>query len=301
MKSYFSNIVFALLAALAVASWNASHVLAQNNLLASADVVPKTLRVKELDREYLLALPKNAPKTAESTKVEEPVSSESKRATSGHPVVFVWHGHGGGMRHSARTFRIHELWPEAIVVYTQGLPTPGMTDPEGKKNGWQRFDGDQDNRDLLFFDALLEELAKSYKVDRKRVYSMGHSNGAAFTYLIAMSRPGVLAAIAPSAAPARGIRAGFLAGDPLAKIPPLPVMHIVGKDDKIVPRAWQIPTIEAFKKKNECSVEAKPWEPGCVIYESKSGAPVIVMEHEGGHTYPQVANEKIVKFFKGRP
>ncbi|MCU0714925.1 MAG: hypothetical protein MUD03_02240 [Pirellula sp.] len=301
MKSYFSNIVFALLAALAVASWNASHVLAQNNLLASADVVPKTLRVKELDREYLLALPKNAPKTAESTKVEEPVSSESKRATSGQPVVFVWHGHGGAMRHSARTFRIHELWPEAIVVYTQGLPTPGMTDPEGKKNGWQRFDGDQDNRDLLFFDALLEELAKSYKVDRKRVYSMGHSNGAAFTYLIAMSRPGALAAIAPSAAPARGIRAGFLAGDPLAKIPPLPVMHIVGKDDKIVPRAWQIPTIEAFKKKNGCSTEAKPWEPGCVIYESKSGAPVIVMEHEGGHTYPQVANEKIVKFFKGRP
>lgn len=301
MKVYCSNIAVLLLAVFTVASWYANNVEAQNNLLVPAGVAPKTLRVKDLDREYLLALPINSRTAKESNKDAVPSSSESNRDASGHPVVFVWHGHGGGMKHSARTFRIHELWPEAMVVYTQGLPTPGMTDPQGKKNGWQRFEGDQDNRDLRFFDALLEELAKSYKVDRKRLYSMGHSNGAAFTYLIAMSRPGVLAAIAPSAAPARGVRAGLLAGDPLAKIPPIPVMHIVGKDDKIVPKSWQIPTIEAFKKKNGCSADAKPWEPGCVIYESKSGAPVIVMEHEGGHTYPQVANERIVKFFQSHP
>ncbi|XZE36256.1 alpha/beta hydrolase family esterase [Pirellulaceae bacterium SH501] len=301
MRSYSANVALTWLVALALSSWSTNKLQAQSNLLAPPGVALKTLRVKELDREYLLALPKKARATDESTDDRGPKTSDANRDTSGHPVVFVWHGHGGGMKHSARTFRIHELWPEAIVVYTQGLPTPGMTDPEGKKNGWQRFEGDQENRDLLFFDALLVELGKSYSLDRKRIYSMGHSNGAAFTYLIAMSRPGVLAAIAPSAAPARGVRAGFLAGDPLAKIPPLPVMHIVGKEDKIVPRSWQIPTIEAFKKKNGCSADAKPWEPGCVIYESKSGAPVIVMEHEGGHTYPQIANERIVKFFQTHP
>lgn len=301
MRSYSANVALTWLVAFALSSWSTNKLQAQSNLLAPAGVALKTLRVKELDREYLLALPNNARATDESTDDRGPKTSDANRDTSGHPVVFVWHGHGGGMKHSARTFRVHELWPEAIVVYTQGLPTPGMTDPEGKKNGWQRFEGDQENRDLLFFDALLVELGKSYSLDRKRIYSMGHSNGAAFTYLIAMSRPGVLAAIAPSAAPARGVRAGFLAGDPLAKIPPLPVMHIVGKEDKIVPRSWQIPTIEAFKKKNGCSADAKPWEPGCVIYESKSGAPVIVMEHEGGHTYPQTANERIVKFFQTHP
>lgn len=300
MRFHCSKIPSTWIVAITLAFWNAGIIPAQNNLLTPADIAPKTLRVHKLDREYLLALPEKIRVAAASDTLTPSSPAESNRETAGHPVVFVWHGHGGGMKHSVRTFRIHELWPEAIVVYTQGLPTPGMTDPEGKKNGWQRFEGDQDNRDLLFFDALLEELSKSYRVDRKRLYSMGHSNGAAFTYLIAMSRPGVLAAIAPSAAPARGIRAGFLGGDPLAKIPPLPVMHIVGKDDEIVPRSWQIPTIEAFKKKNRCSSDGKPWEPGCVIYESKLDAPVIVMEHKGGHAYPQDANEKIVKFFQSR-
>ncbi|AMV33869.1 Alpha/beta hydrolase family protein [Pirellula sp. SH-Sr6A] len=271
---------------------------AQRSLLSPGGVSPKTLRVQEVDREYLLALPKNLHPARRTDQADSLPPSNTNGDNSVHPIVFVWHGHGGGMRHSARTFRIHELWPEAIVVYPQGLPTPGMTDPAGKKSGWQKFDGDQDNRDLLFFDALLADLTQSYAVDRMRLFSMGHSNGAAFTYLLAMARPGVLAAIAPSAAPARGVRAGLFAGDPLAKIPPLPVMHIVGKDDKVVPRSWQIPTIDAFRKKNECSSDSKPWESGCVIYESKVDAPVVVMEHSGGHTYPQEANAKIVQFFK---
>ncbi|MBN2161506.1 MAG: hypothetical protein JXR25_02185 [Pontiellaceae bacterium] len=37
------------------------------------------------------------------------------------PLVFVFHGHGGSMRNGARSFRIHEIWPEAIVVYMQAL------------------------------------------------------------------------------------------------------------------------------------------------------------------------------------
>ena len=55
------------------------------------------------------------------------------------PVVFAFHGHGGTMRHAAATFGYHKVWPEAVVVYMQGLPTPGaITDPEGKRPGWQR-------------------------------------------------------------------------------------------------------------------------------------------------------------------
>ena len=47
------------------------------------------------------------------------------------------------------THHFHETWPEAIVVYMQGLNTPGkLTDPEGKKSGWQSGPGDQKDRDL---------------------------------------------------------------------------------------------------------------------------------------------------------
>ncbi len=41
------------------------------------------------------------------------------------PLVFGFHGYGGTMRNAARSFRIHEVWPEA-VVYMQRLPTPGQ-------------------------------------------------------------------------------------------------------------------------------------------------------------------------------
>ena len=99
----------------------------------------------------------------------------SKEST---PLVFAFHGHGGTMGHAARTFAYQKQWPEAIVVYMQGLNTPGkLTDPEGKKSGWQPAQGDQQDRDLKFFDAVLASLKSDYKVDEKRIYATGHSNG----------------------------------------------------------------------------------------------------------------------------
>lgn len=75
------------------------------------------------------------------------------------PLVFVFHGHGGTARNAARTFSIHTHWPEAVVVYPQGLNTPGrLTDPEGRKPGWQHGPGEQGDRDLKFFDAMLAQL-----------------------------------------------------------------------------------------------------------------------------------------------
>ena len=50
------------------------------------------------------------------------------------------------------------LWPEAVVVYPQGLLTPGrLSDPQGKRAGWQKAIGAQDDRDLGLHD--LQEVA----------------------------------------------------------------------------------------------------------------------------------------------
>ena len=52
------------------------------------------------------------------------------KKTGETPVVFVFHGHGGRRTQIARSRPIHELWPEAAVVYPNGLtgskgsPTP---------------------------------------------------------------------------------------------------------------------------------------------------------------------------------
>ena len=97
------------------------------------------------------------------------------------PVVFCFHGHGGNSRHAAKSFAMHTHWPEAISVYPQGLNTPGrLTDPEGKKPGWQSGPGAMGDRDLKFFDAMLTKLKAEHQVDAKRIFSTGHSNGGGF-------------------------------------------------------------------------------------------------------------------------
>src|SRR5262245_26421439 len=94
------------------------------------------------------------------------IYAPAKKTEGKVPLVFDFHGHGGTARHAARTHHFHETWPEAVVVYMQGLNTPGkLTDPEGKRTGWQHGPGDQQDRDLKFFDAVLASLKKDYAVD----------------------------------------------------------------------------------------------------------------------------------------
>ena len=124
-----------------------------------------------------------------------PATAKEKLA----PVIFVFHGHGGTAQNAARSFAIHRHWPEAISVYMQGLNTPGrLTDPEGKRTGWQMRVGDQQDRDLKFFDAVLARVKQNSKVDGKRIFATGHSNGGGFTYLLWAERGDIFAAVAPS-------------------------------------------------------------------------------------------------------
>jgi polyhydroxybutyrate depolymerase len=68
------------------------------------------------------------------------------------PVVLAFHGHGGTMQNAAKKFAYHKLWPEAIVVYMQGLNTPGvLTGPEGKMPGGHQLPDDVPPLIVKFF------------------------------------------------------------------------------------------------------------------------------------------------------
>lgn len=215
--------------------------------------------------------------------------AKAKEVTS--PVVFVWHGHGGTAASAGRSFEMRKHWPEAISVYLQGLNTPGkLTDPEGKKPGWQHSTGLEKDRDLKLFDAVLAHLKAAYKVDAKRIFSTGHSNGGGFTYLLWETRPDVLCAVAPSAsASARLAERVFK---------PKPCMHIAGTADPLVKYAWQELAMAKVKQINQCDPEGKPWAKNCTLFPSKTGAPFVAFIHQGTHKFPEEAPALIAKFFK---
>ena len=218
------------------------------------------------------------------------VYAPTKDSSGGPPIVFGFHGHGGSMQNAARSFGIHDLWPEAVVVYLQGLPTPGrLTDPEGKKAGWQAGPGDQGDRDLKLFDAVLAAMKEKYKIDEKRVYATGHSNGGGFTYLLWASRPDVFAAIAPSAA--AGAR-------PQKDTKPCPTLHLAGEKDPLVKFEMQMRAVAAIRSFNGCEEQGKDWDKGCTLYASSKDAPVVTFIHPGTHQYPAEGPALIVKFFK---
>jgi polyhydroxybutyrate depolymerase len=214
--------------------------------------------------------------------------------TNPTPIVFAFHGHGGNMERVARLWDYQKLWPQAIVVYMQGLKTPGkLTDPEGNKTGWQKTIGDQNDRDLKFFDAVLVSLENEYRVDKNRIYATGHSNGGSFTYLLWQARPNVFAAFAPSAA----VKGPLVLDNP--GFVPKPAFIIAGQQDPLVKFAWQQMMIDKLIQLNQCGA-GKPWEVNkrLTIYPSSANAPVVTYIHPGGHIVPEDAPALIVQFFQ---
>ena len=249
---------------------------AQNEAGGADRLVRRTWQVEGVEREALVALP--------ATPSIFPA-----------PLVFAFHGHGGSMQKAASMFHLQQLWPEAVVVYMQGLNTPAkLVDPEGKKTGWQHANGELGNRDLKFFDAVLTSLRSEYPIDDHQIYGTGHSNGGMFTYLLWETRGELFAAVAPSAA----------AGpDPewnqrVQKLTPKPVLHLAGRKDELVKFAWQKRTIEQLRKLNGCGPDGTPWAPLCTLYNSPTGTPVVTLIHPGAHNFPQQAPELFVRFFR---
>lgn len=210
------------------------------------------------------------------------------------PVIFAFHGHGGSMAQADRSFSYETYWPGAIIVYMQGLNTPGkLTDSGGTRPGWQTGPGDQKDRDLKFFDAVFASIKADYKVDEARIFAAGHSNGGSFTYLLWATRGTIFRAVAPSGA-IPGAFAGLLK--------PKPVIHLAGEKDPLVRFAWQQRTINGLKSLNSCDTAGTSWAKAGTItgtkYTSKTGNSLVTLLHPGGHRFPAEAPALIVRFFK---
>jgi polyhydroxybutyrate depolymerase len=226
--------------------------------------------------------------TVDGVKRQAIVYAPSKQ-TAKAPLVFSFHGHGDDME-NFQGVGLQDAWPEAIVVYPQGLPTSRSAEPA--LPGWQTERGKYGDRDLKLVDAMLASLRAQYQVDDSRIYATGFSNGAMFTYLLWAERPGVFAAFAPVAArlPAS-----------VSPTVPRPLLHVAGRNDETIPFRYQVQAIAVARRVDGVSDHGKVCGVNCTVYDSANGTPVMTVFHGGGHEYPEGTSQLIVKFFKQHP
>ena len=187
-----------------------------------------------------------------------------------------------------------------IVVYPSGTGIgPFLAWNAGGFRG-KMAEGKAD--DVAFIGKLLDDLGTVVKVDEKRVYACGMSNGAMMCYRLAAELSDRIAAIAPVA--------GTIAIDESKPKRPVPVIHFHGTKDMLVPfetAAGKTPSfmklkgvedsIQTWVKLNGCDekpktdVLSKDGDEMKVTRKTygggKDGAEVVLVVIEGGgHTWP---------------
>lgn len=104
------------------------------------------------------------------------------------PLVLVFHGDGGDSESFHRGFPFERATgKDALVAY-----------PEGEHSSWD-LETKIGNKDILFVETLLAEIARTHPLDLSRVYAAGYSSGGFFSNVLACHRPAMLRAISSSA------------------------------------------------------------------------------------------------------
>lgn len=133
---------------------------------------------------------------ARSFRLHVPPGAEDRTAL---PLVVVFHGGGGNAANAARMSGMDAKADEGrfLVAYPNG--TGRGTLPLLTWNTWQCCGPALDDGvdDVRFTRAMVEWISREYRVDRRRIYATGMSNGAMMAYRAACELSDVFAAIAP--------------------------------------------------------------------------------------------------------
>ncbi|CCG98413.1 polyhydroxybutyrate depolymerase [Fibrella aestuarina BUZ 2] len=148
------------------------------------------------------------------------------------PLLIALHGGGGsGQQFETQSGLSDKADREGFaVVYPDGQANPGVLGLRTWNAGWccgQRA-ATQRTDDVGFVRQLIDKLTQTYRLDPKRVYATGHSNGAMLCYRLACELPDKIAAIAPNA----GTMQVKSACRP-ARL--MPILHIHSAQDHNVP------------------------------------------------------------------
>lgn len=197
------------------------------------------------------------------------------------PVVLAFHPFGMNAQYMQGRAPITRTWPEAFAIYPEGLGRAGSMAPS-----WQGQAGDAGDRDLAFFDAMLDWLDAHACVDRTRVFVLGYSNGAGLAHLLACERGTAVAGAA--------IAAGRLSCKPAA---PKPIVMSHGLQDRTIGYDQGLDASRTWAAVNKCTAPPKAGVQGCVAADGCSAA-TRFCTHAGGHEYEPTFTRTAIDFFK---
>jgi len=167
----------------------------------STGKMTKELTVNGLSREYIIYIPQNY------------------SATISLPLLLSFHGLGSNMEFNYSYTRFDEIAEREnlIVVY-----------PNGIKNNWTL--SSDNNPDIDFIKTLLAQLEDDYKIESKRIYSTGMSEGGFFSFKLACSLSNRITAVAS----VTGSMYQYAINNCFPSRP-ISVLQIHGTEDNIVP------------------------------------------------------------------
>lgn len=153
--------------------------------------------------------------------------AEAPAAGGTRPAVLFFHGAGGLGSSVLETSSYLRLFVEAgyVVLGANGLMRPG----NAFGTGWSfRPEGPLQRDELAFAHEVLDDAAKRFSIDRKRVLVSGFSIGASLVWYLACKDPGLGAAYAP-------IAGGFWRPHPTVCAGPVDLLQTHGWRDRTVP------------------------------------------------------------------
>lgn len=223
------------------------------------------------------------------------------------PVVFVLHGAGGHGEQALTAYKwIAKADSEGFIVVA---PDATLVNPAAPYNFllnptvWNDGSGRGGpaitaSKDVELIDALIEQLAKRYPIDRRRIYVTGFSSGASMTQRLGLERAQTLAAIAPVSGhfwngevrPGRGLPVFYLVGnaDPLVPYDGGPSRTPWGSS--AMPAAREVPS--QWAELDDCKGEPRPLEArshvqAVVWVNCRDRAEVVFYTIDGmGHQWP---------------
>jgi poly(3-hydroxybutyrate) depolymerase len=227
----------------------------------------RTIMSDGIERVYYLKLPENY-----------------NANDSPYPLIFAFHGLTGNYKNWTEGYYDLQdvVGEEAILVYPNAL----------LKNNEPQWDYDTDP---YFFDDLYAELEENLCFDKRKVFAVGHSNGAGMTHTLGCQRGDILRAIAPVA--------GSLL-DYEACVGQVAVIQTHGSNDTIMPVEQTASSRDYWIAINSCNKEAieEGVDPACNAYSGcNPNFPVQYCEHSEGHDWPVFASDAIWNFFKSLP